>query len=120
MTDKDYVIKKWIITAEKVSLGVLFKRHDILHGFMWYMRLGFDYLSGDIIFPSSPFGNVSSEVKELTSAYTKEEIKNFYKELLAFMDITEYEYHDGEKPYCTISLYTYRNVLTLWKLKGRC
>lgn len=120
MTDKDYVIKKWTITAEKVSLAVLFKRSDIFHGFVWNMRLGFDYLSGDIIFPASPFGNVSSEIKELVSAYTKEEIKNFYRELLAWMDITEYEYHDGEKPYCTISFYTYRNVLTLWKLKGRC
>ena len=120
MTDKDYVIRKWNITAEDISLDISFKNNDILHGFIWKMRLGFDYLSGDIIFPSSPFGNVSSQVKELTNAYTKEEIENFYRELLAFMDITEYEYHDGKKPYYTISLDTYKNVLTLWKMKGRC
>ena len=119
MTDKDYVIKEWNIRHEGIYLDIIFK-NDIFHGFAWRMRLGFDYLSGDIIFPSSPFGYISSEVKKLANIYTKEEIENFYKELLAYMDITEYEYHNGDEPYCIISLDAYRNVLTLWKLKGRC
>ena len=120
MTDKDYVIKKWNITAEDISLAVSFKKHDVFHGFIWNMRLGFDYLSGNMIFPASNFGSVSSEARTYRNSHTQLETENFYRELLAFMDITEYEYHDGEKPYCIISTDVYKNVLTLWKMKERC
>ena len=114
-----YNIRKWNIMRDSIYLDITLK-DNIFHGFVWKMRLGFDYLSGDIIFPSSQFGDISSEARKLANAYTEEEIENFYRELLAFMDITEYEYHDGERPYCSISTDVYKNVLTLWKMKERC
>jgi len=120
MDDKDYVIKKWYLNNDGISLTIYFRRNDIFYGFNWSMKLGFDYLSGNIIFPASNFGCVSSEAGTYRKHHTKEETENFYKELLNHMDITEYEYHDGDKPYCIISTDVYKNLLTIWKMKGRC
>lgn len=116
----EYTIHRWYIGKDQIVLHVTFKKKDVFHGFVWHMRIGFDYMSGTLIFPASQFGCVSSESGQYRKAHNKEETERFYKKMLAFMDITEYEYHDGERPYCTISLDTYKNVLTLWKMTERC
>ena len=86
----EYVIHKWNLTSEDVSLHVSFKNHDVFHGFVWCMRIGFNYMSGTLIFPASQFGNVCSESRIYRKNHSKKETEQFYKEMLAFMDITKY------------------------------